>query len=195
MLRIDVDDAAPYAIPPDNPYVDRARLAGRDLAARSAQSVAVEFRPPQRRSLHRRRGRSPLGGDRLPAGAGRRREQLRLALPRSDPLLLAGGGLRNGWPGATNPGVQAHARVRGDRAGTSTAGETTPISAGPTSTATTAPALSAASGWWPASRSRPTRRSPRRSPTTTSCPSARTPHGEVYVVMASGRVYRIALAG
>ena len=56
IIRIDVRNASPeqpYAIPPDNPFLDREGVLPEDLGLRPAQPLAHELRP---------RDRPPLGG-------------------------------------------------------------------------------------------------------------------------------------
>ena len=57
ILRIDVDSAEPYAIPPSNPSRERARRARRDLVVRLAQPVALQLRSRHWRPVDRRRRR------------------------------------------------------------------------------------------------------------------------------------------
>ena len=127
LLRIDVAHEAPR----------------RDRRARPAQPLALLVRPRDRRPLHRRRRRRPVGGDRLPAArAARRARQLRLgrwearavkeakdAEPRGPARLPASTPTtHHGRPAARSP------------AASSTAARPCPRRAAATSSATTAPA-------------------------------------------------------
>ncbi len=97
MLRIDVDTrpgGAPYGIPRRQPVRGEPALQRRrhrpaelpgDLCDRLPQSLALELRPAERRSLGRRRGPGKLGRDRPRRG----RRQLRLGHPRGRALLRA----------------------------------------------------------------------------------------------------------
>ncbi len=60
ILRLDVDGAAPYAIPADNPFADRRRVAGDDAPARP-EVWAYGFRNPWRMGFDRETGDLWLG--------------------------------------------------------------------------------------------------------------------------------------
>ena len=64
--------AAPYAIPPGNPFA-AGRRPPRDLRVRLAQSVAIQLRSRHRRPVHRRRRAGRRRGNRLPARRARAR--------------------------------------------------------------------------------------------------------------------------
>ena len=107
----------PTRIPADNPFVDDAERAARDLADRPAQPVADALRCGDRRPLDRRRRTGRLGGDRRRAGR-RRRPRLRLERDGGHPLLRAERGLRPDGADAarrrirSRPGLRRH-RWRG----------------------------------------------------------------------------------
>ena len=98
ILRISPRANGGYSIPTDNPFVGKLRQATRDLGVRSAQSLAVLVRSPDRRPGDRRRRPGQVRGDRLRCARHRQGRQLRLEHLRGRPRYKPGNA-----PGAVFP--------------------------------------------------------------------------------------------